>query len=358
VPTGRTARGLTHEPGARERGAAIAVGRTKRVEIPATVRGQLAFPFVTLVGENRDDTFGYDERVMRWGMSRLACGLAAAILVAGCSGASVALETSSSGAPQTEDSGEASTSAASESGSESESTSDDGDDDGATFVNTDTTCSTLRCSYCDPTRLDDCPDGEKCSAVALPGSEVFEWNACVPIVGDLGAGEPCSVFGDPFDGRDDCGNGLICLGEPFRCVGFCDSSFDCALGSQTSCVAMSSGVLPLCREICDPLAPTTTCQYDTDLCIPLAQDPVCFPGGGGGGTYGASCFGVAACDYGHLCADQTQVPSCPASSCCTEICDVTQPNACPDAATGQECIPVYEPGLTPYDKLGFCGVPP
>ncbi|HFE45730.1 MAG TPA: hypothetical protein ENJ18_09610, partial [Nannocystis exedens] len=129
---------------------------------------------------------------------------------------------------------------------------------------TDTTgCSFIDCndgggggaSQCDP-KSQDCPEGEKCTAVSQTEGEPWEVNVCVPVSGEGGLGDPCDIEGGKYTGLDDCGLGYICLltdeeGNDGSCVEFCDSNMICP-NSGAKCVVYNDGSLPICLANCDP----------------------------------------------------------------------------------------------------------
>lgn len=70
---------------------------------------------------------------------------------------------------------------------------------------------------------------------------------------------------------------------------------------------------------------------------------------------------IVACLQDSVCvpSDSVGAVSCEpheGEGCCTEICDVTHPWACPDATVGQTCQPFYPEGTAPsgYEHVGVC----
>jgi len=53
---------------------------------------------------------------------------------------------------------------------------------------------------------------------------------------------------------------------------------------------------------------------------------------------------------------EAHVPSC-TDSCCTTACDLAGAAPCPDAASGQTCIPLYDDPPPAFANLGYCGTP-
>ena len=273
-----------------------------------------------------------------------------------------------------------STSAGSEGGTEGTSSSSagtSGSSDGSTtecnFVCDDPTCGdgeafipgpglSPRClpplEECDAW-LQDCPEGEKCSAYADNGESA--WNAlrCVPVDGDAKPGEPCLAYESPLSGLDTCELGAMCWSVDEEtlegvCVGLCDGSPDeptCA-EPGTSCKVSNDGVLNLCLDDCYPLA--KECD-EGDACVFLGDSFSCAPGGVGG--VGEPCVG-ATCTDGQSCFPAAYLPECQSGSCCTPYCDITAEDPCPELE-GSTCVSFFmgEPpeGL---ENVGSCVFPP
>ena len=310
-----------------------------------------------------------------------ACALVLASVL-GCASRSGALD--GSGGTEdgvTDDGAGTGTSSTSTGGSDDPSTggsSTDGEseasaDDGTAFVNVDAGCSVVRgerCScgvMCDIWKPDDCPEGEKCTAVACePGSTAWDSNVCRRIQGDDQFGEPCTGAG--VDGNDSCVEGSMCFdADPDTGLGWCmpfcggdPAPGECPAGYL--CTQFGSGVIPWCFPRCDPLAPA--CLNPNNLCIP-------HPGGdgftcmldasGGMGPYGTPCSFANSCNHGLLCIAAESVPDAAcdgAASCCSPVCDLDEPNTCPGAAAGQTCEPFYEAPEIPagYENVGVCAV--
>jgi hypothetical protein len=238
----------------------------------------------------------------------------------------------------------------------------DGDGDGTTgsfvaFVGDgDGDCGT----ECDPW-AQDCPAGEKCTAVACDvGSTAWDTNVCVPVMGSAAEGDTCQFLGGGLDGLDDCGPGLMCWGadENFQgtCVSFCQcdpTDPKCGVGAEGMCSVSNQGVLPLCLPMCDPLGDACA---GANVCIPaLGSDDgfICvLDASGGQGTAGTPCSFANSCNPGLLCADGAVVPGCAGGACCTEYCDLNNPNC---SVPGTTCAPYYT-GTAPecHDDVGVC----
>lgn len=243
---------------------------------------------------------------------------------------------------------------------------DDGGGPGPGFVDNDhmNACG----EPCDIWNWGDCPDGQKCTAVACEvGSTWVDSHMCRDIQGWQGVGEPCQMFGGLASGDDDCELGAFCwpdLGstETGRCVQFCfgdPSAPQCNPGSV--CRIYGSGIAPQCIPTCDPLVPD--CD-DGFVCVPhghtVGGDFVCeIDASGELGAFGDECQFSNACDPGLMCADGRRVGApCEESSyaCCTPFCDLDAPN-CPGEQ--QACEPYYLPGAAPagFEDVGVCLVP-
>lgn len=216
---------------------------------------------------------------------------------------------------------------------------------------------------CDPW-AQDCPEGQKCT---LDGG--FEDAHCVEVMPDpKGDGEPCSVFGEPLGGVDDCGFGLACYPiDPDTgqgtCVPICTAaggSDGCADPARFCWPICQSCYVGVCLDACDPRG--DECP-EGQVCAPESYwlGFLCIiDASGGAKQYGSECEYVNDCGAGLLCAPPDWVPGCASGSgCCTPYCDVTQP-ACPDAELGVECRAWYSEGQAPagLEALGMCMLPP
>jgi hypothetical protein len=226
---------------------------------------------------------------------------------------------------------------------------------------------------CNNLSTEDCPTGEKCAAVAV---YEYRWdsNICVPILGEDVPGDACQAVGEnPFyDGLDTCENGSMCWpddwsppdAEQGHCIAHCQgySLNDPTCPGDTVCNYSGDGVLNICLEPCDPLAPADgQCSNPKALCmrndriLPIGGRYTCISPGGVAG-YGEACSFDASCAWGMACSlsGKHGSPACD-DECCTLLCDLGQPNTCPDAASGQTCRP-YEHPLEGYEHVGYCGI--
>lgn len=215
---------------------------------------------------------------------------------------------------------------------------------------------------CDP-KLQDCPEGEKCSAVSPSPGEPWGVNTCVPVMGDSVVGDTCNIMDGKYTGLDNCDKGLICLltdddGNGGACVEFCDTNDQCNM-SAANCVVYNDGSLPICLSSCDPLV--QDCPGG-QACYSSAGDLfVCFKESAmpGEGMPGDQCQYVNQCQQGSFCANAMAVAGCPPESngCCTPYCPVSEGSApCQDT---EECLAFFAEGMAPpgYENVGVCAIP-
>ena len=125
----------------------------------------------------------------------------------------------------------------------------------------------------------------------------------------------------------------------------------------------SDGVLILCLPSCDPLL--QNCPGALEACYPSVDGSSfqCYPDySGETGSYGDPCAYTNVCDPGLFCTFASIVPGCASDLCCSEFCDLTDPNpdaTCTGQAEGQSCIPWFEEGTAPpgAESVGYCGIP-
>jgi hypothetical protein len=258
----------------------------------------------------------------------------------------------------------------SESSSDERPPDDDSDDSDAgsdcTFVCEDADC-TICGVGCDIWSEADCPEGEKCTAVACEvGSNSWDMNVCKPIGGAAEIGEPCTYLPQSWvSGEDTCAPGGMCwdmdadTGEGM-CVEFCKGSpEDPQCGPDTICAIFNDGVLPLCMSTCDPIG--QDCEGD-QACLPDESGAgfICVLSTGTGAPYGTPCNYVNSCNPGLLCIDAAAVPESEcegAWGCCSPLCDLQSGESCP--GEGQACLPFYPLDVTPpgYEDVGVCQLP-
>lgn len=216
---------------------------------------------------------------------------------------------------------------------------------------------------CDP-RLQDCPEGQKCTAVSPAPGEPWGVNTCVQVMGEGAVGDPCDVEGGKYTGVDNCAKGTLCLltddeGLGGICVEFCDLNDQCPNTPTAKCVVYNDGSLPICLPTCDPLlqdCPEGQGCYssagDSFVCFKVSAEP-------GEGLPGDECEYLNACQKGGFCAAADAVANCPPQSagCCTPFCPVSGGNA--PCQPGEECVPFFEQGMAPpqYEDVGVCVIP-
>jgi len=274
------------------------------------------------------------------------------------SGAPTSGEMGSTGAP---------TSSTGTSGSlESTSTSTtDGSDGGCNFLCPSETggCPGGSCLECD-VWVQDCPQGQKCTA--WDGGGGFSWNAtkCEMVTGDGAPGEPCMTVGGGTSGVDDCAKGVMCwnvdLNDMGTCVGLCTGTPDapmCPGGLQ--CAINGDGTLNLCLSACEPLLQDCV---GTDVCIPEGDEFACAPDASGDeGQAHDACAAPNECDKGLVCLDTADASSAcdpAAAGCCEPFCEFPD-GACP--AADQQCVQWFDPATLPMDdpklEIGVCRIP-
>ena len=214
---------------------------------------------------------------------------------------------------------------------------------------------------CDP-KLQDCPEGEKCSAVSDAPGEPWGLNKCVPKNGTDQVGDPCDIQDGKYTGIDNCDLGLICLltddeGFGGACVEFCDTNDACPDTPGAKCVVYNDGSLPICLNECDPLI--QDCP-EGQACYNSAGDNfVCFKESAmaGEGAPGDECAYINQCQKGSFCAAADALVNCATPSCCTPYCAVSEGDA--PCQMGEECTLFFVEGMAPpgYEDVGVCVVP-
>jgi hypothetical protein len=202
--------------------------------------------------------------------------------------------------------------------------------------------------------LQDCPAGQKCSWELVDGAAR---QSCVPLDPEANPpGEPCTMYGDPGSGHDDCELGAICSWLDDNNVGVC---LALCQGSpeDPSCEGVGMPALcqpcpdcpSLCVPTCNPLLDECGPGY---ACTPNAGDFTCLPAGQlGEGGLGAPCEYSIQCQAGFGCIDAASVPGCEAAGCCSPFCDLGSPE-CPP---GMSCMAWFEGlDMPPVPDLGVC----
>ncbi|MCA9717097.1 MAG: ribulose phosphate epimerase [Myxococcales bacterium] len=314
----------------------------------------------------------------RWSPVALAPAVISLALV-GCSpeasetaGSDGSGETSSSDGESTSPSsaGETSTTEGNPSGSGSTSSNSGTTDDPSAGATTEMGCDFICptdggvAGQCDPL-TQDCPEGEKCTAVSMTEGEPWEINVCKPIMGNGQLGDECNIDGGKYTGEDNCDLGFICLltdddGVGGTCVEFCNASMECPL-TNVACQVYNNGSLPICLFNCDPLLQDCPdgqgCYNGTNggwVCFKQTADP-------GEGGQGDVCNFINQCNAGLYCANAAVVEGCPGDSggCCTPFCDLGDPDPSALCQDAEECVAYWEEGQAPpgEENIGVCAIP-
>ncbi len=211
-------------------------------------------------------------------------------------------------------------------------------------------------------KVQDCPEGEKCTAVTPGLPEPWGINKCVPVMGDGQVGDPCDVMDGKYTGLDNCDVGLICLltdddGNGGACVEFCNVNDVCPV-TGAECVSYNSGSMPICLADCDPLI--QDCPEGQGCYNSAGDSFVCFkvsamPGEGGPGD---ECSYINQCQKGSFCANTESVVGCNANGgCCTPYCPVSGGDE--PCQEGEQCVPFFAMGQAKpgYEDVGICAIP-
>lgn len=205
---------------------------------------------------------------------------------------------------------------------------------------------------CDPF-VQDCDDGHKCVAY---GTDSQGWIGyrCVPVLGDKGAGEPCTHHGREA-ATDDCDATTACFEG--ICTPLCSGTADdpaCEPG--LACLIASGVTQTVCVPVwCDPLDD----ECDGAGCYWVAgtfrcRSPL------GDAAAGDVCNEPRECQAPSMCAIATAVPGCAGASCCTPLCELELGDAPCDAfLPGTSCVPFFEPEPAPewFAHVGMCILP-
>jgi hypothetical protein len=215
----------------------------------------------------------------------------------------------------------------------------------------------------------DCMEGEKCMPWSNNGEPTWNATKCVEMDPEAGqVGDPCTVEGSGVSGVDTCTAASMCWNvdpetNQGTCIAFCAGSENNPIcdDPSTTCSITNDGVLILCLPNCDPLL--QECD-DGEACYGIIDGYVCAPDVSGEmGAFGDPCEAINVCDPGLECMPAAGVPDCPgAMGCCTEFCDLSNPNAsdeCAGSSGGQMCLGAFEQGDAPpgYEDVGYCLVP-
>lgn len=213
---------------------------------------------------------------------------------------------------------------------------------------------------CDPL-AQDCFPTHKCVPFASqPMSSFWDGNKCMPILGDKGWGEPCTLS-NHNEAQDDCDGDGFCWNLEWvdgqlhgTCVPFCvGSPQDLMCPAGWGC--LFSGAIALCSKQCSPLIQDCPPAYG---CYWTGGAFDCQITGTPAGQSHA-CDSSNDCLPGFACVDQGLVPGCMGDdpNCCTQWCDVDEPDPCPPQLS---CTAFFEQGEAPamFASVGVCIAPP
>ncbi len=218
----------------------------------------------------------------------------------------------------------------------------------------------LKSAPCD-VFLQDCPEGEKCTAVSVDNGG-WNWARCVPVTGTDMAGDACTAK-SVADGLDSCAKGAMCWDVDMEgngtCAAQCGGSPDApTCPDNIVCTIASQGFLAICIPQCDPLL--QDCAKG-NACYPIGDVFNCAPDASGDmGEANDPCEFINVCAAGLFCGDPAFVGAgCPQGSmgCCTPFCEFPE-GACPNP--DQQCVQWFDPAMLPegdsWLAIGACGV--
>ncbi|MFV8753120.1 ribulose phosphate epimerase [Nannocystaceae bacterium ST9] len=211
---------------------------------------------------------------------------------------------------------------------------------------------------CDPF-AQDCPDGEKCVPYSTREGGTWDFNKCVPVLGDGEPGDPC-VWAGAVDATDDCGASSICWNATEvegQLVGTCaplcgGTALEPICAPGTTCLITNDASITICQPTCDPLA--QDCGEGLG-CYWLFPDFFCIFTAAVNLSIGEPCHHLNDCTPGNTCVDLFELPGCD-GACCTSWCDLSDP-VCSLAQT--ECVAFFDVGEAPagLEQLGVCALP-
>lgn len=250
-------------------------------------------------------------------------------------------------------------------GATSSSTTTSGGSSSSTAAETDEdTAQGAQCSVYDQ----DCPVGEKCVPWSLEADLVPDEIRCCPLDNArLQPGDACTVEGYFGSCIDDCDVGSFCLDIDDdgmgTCLAMCEGTPDNPIcETDQSCLIYFAGV-PLCFDQCDPLV--QNCP-EGNGCYPDQEAAgntgfICLPTIGTSGV-GDYCWLLSNCQRGLICVYPDFFPDCNGLvGCCTQLCDLREPDPCGDINPELECVPWFPTGQMPpqayLQDVGACIIP-
>lgn len=205
----------------------------------------------------------------------------------------------------------------------------------------------------------DCPSGTKCMPWAPPGEPTWVGAKCTPLVDDPRLpGESCFVSMYFLSGIDNCDSGAMCWFLDEMGKGLCFSMCSGVPRAPTcpdvfqTCYVDGSGYYHLCTG-CNPLSPVCPSGY---FCAPSGEFEgegfECAFGQPGSLMTGEPCQSYQDCSPGAFCDFFAKAPQCKDIPCCTEFCDVSNPQC---VSPGDECIPYFaDDPPAPLGEVGLC----
>lgn len=212
--------------------------------------------------------------------------------------------------------------------------------------------------------VQDCPEGEKCTAWANDGGSSWNDTRCVPVADEPAApGEACTAEGSGVSGLDNCELGAMCFvvdrdlnGE---CFAFCTGSITDASCDPGHICAIGSGPLTVCIPQCDPFG--SDCE-DDEGCYPSSDGFTCAPMVDPEAGHGTPCEFINSCASGYACVGASAFSECSGTGCCSTYCDLSDPRSdamCEALDPLQSCVAWYAQGEAPpeYETIGTCAIP-
>lgn len=207
----------------------------------------------------------------------------------------------------------------------------------------------------------DCSDGMKCVPFASHGANLDSAH-CIPVPPMPSAlGQTCMIDSGYYSNQvDSCDAGGFCFYATLDlsegvCVEFCDPAQGCADAGTHCSVLIDGGWLNLCTIMCDPLQPQSQCPEGGICAKAFASFDCKQKVDPDDEEFGQQCNGLYDCKPSLACVAPDNVPGCD-GFCCTEYCDVNDPNAC-QAHPPQECVPFFEMDNQVWGHIGACLVP-
>lgn len=205
---------------------------------------------------------------------------------------------------------------------------------------------------CDPGEDMPCPEGQKCTVLGNGAPPVYD---CVNDDSSLLPFDPCVT--EPGTGQDQCPVNHACVpfepgGADGLCLELCLDDNDC---EASRCTEPPGQFIPVCAPLCDPLGPLCAAQQECQRVDKTSF--VCqFPREGDVGITAEACNIEAdsGCAEGFVCETGQIVSGCVSPSCCTSLCDLSEPDPC---EAPMSCNELDLDPLPLFDTVGACYVP-